>query len=231
VYLEQPGLVRYWIVPIAVTLVALVASVGAAIAFHDELAGALWAAPDDGGWQGSLLRAAHWLFDALVAVVLVIAALALTLLVSGIVAAPFNGRLGEVVDQGVTGREAPPFALGRAAGDLGRAMVIETTFFALNALLLVTSVVVPVLAPVLGPIGLVAGALYFGIAYVEAPQASRGRGLADRVRFVARHPMAMLGFGTGVGLFLFVPLVNLLFMPAAVAGGVLLHAALEPDAS
>ena len=38
-----------------------------------------------------------------------------------------------------------------------------------------------------------------------------------------------LGFGAGVGLFVFVPLVNLLFMPAAVAGGVLFHAELERD--
>ena len=230
VYLEQPGLVRYWIVPIVVTLVALTASVGAAIGLHDELASALWAAPIGEGWQADLLRAVHWVFDALVAVVLVVAALALTLLVSGIVAAPFNGRLGEVVDQLVTGREAPPFALRRAAGDLGRALVIETTFFVLNALLLVTSLLVPVLSPVLGPLGLAVAALYFAISYVEAPQASRGRGLGDRVRLVARHPMSMLGFGTGVALFVFVPLVNLLFMPAAVAGGVLLHAALEPDA-
>ena len=34
-------------------------------------------------------------------------------------------------------------------------------------------------------------------------------------------------FGTGVWLFLFVPLVNLLFMPAAVAGGTLLFLELE----
>jgi uncharacterized protein involved in cysteine biosynthesis len=37
----------------------------------------------------------------------------------------------------------------------------------------------------------------------------------------------MFGFGTGVWAFLFIPLVNLLFMPAAVAGGTLLFLDLE----
>ena len=39
----------------------------------------------------------------------------------------------------------------------------------------------------------------------------------------------MFGFGTGVWLFLFIPLVNLLFMPAAVAGGTLLFLDLEGE--
>jgi len=35
------------------------------------------------------------------------------------------------------------------------------------------------------------------------------------------------GFGTGVWILLFVPLVNLFFMPAAVAGGTMLFLGLE----
>jgi len=37
----------------------------------------------------------------------------------------------------------------------------------------------------------------------------------------------MFGFGTGVWLFLFIPFLNLFFMPAAVAGGTLLYLDLE----
>ena len=39
----------------------------------------------------------------------------------------------------------------------------------------------------------------------------------------------MLGFGAGVYLFLMIPLVNLFFMPAAVAGGTLLFLDLERE--
>jgi CysZ protein len=227
VYVEHPGLVRYWIVPIVVTLAALVGSVAAVITYEDALTASLWAPPVGEGWEADLARIAHALFEALVVAVLVIAALASTLLVSGIVSAPFNARLAEVLDEEVTGEVAPAFEIERALGDVGRAIVIETTFFAVNAALLVVSLVVPMVSPVTGGLGLLFAALYFGVSYVETPQATRGRGLRDRLRLVRRHPMAILGFGAGVALFLCVPLVNLLFMPAAVAGGVLFHAALE----
>jgi CysZ protein len=227
VFLESPGLVRYWIVPILVTLVALVLSIAAVVHYEGALTSALWAEPVGDGWEAELARVFHGLFEALLVAVLVIAALAATLLVSGIVSAPFNARLAEVLDERVTGCPAPSFALGRALRDVARALVIETTFFAVNALLLVVSLALPVLSPVTGALGLVFSALYFGISYLETPQATRGRGLGDRLGLVRRHPMAMLGFGAGVGIFLFVPLVNLVFMPAAVAGGVLFHAALE----
>jgi CysZ protein len=37
----------------------------------------------------------------------------------------------------------------------------------------------------------------------------------------------VVGFGTGVWVLLFIPLVNLFFMPAAVAGGTMLFVALQ----
>lgn len=227
VYVEHPGLVRYWIVPIVVTALALAGSLGAALALHDDVTAAVWSSPAGEGWQHALLRALHGVLDVLVAIVLVIGALVVTVLVSGLVAAPFNARLAEVVDERVTGRAAPPFSLGRALGDLGRTSVIEITFFTINVAMLITSLVAPVVAPVVGVLGVIVTCLYFAVSYVEGPQASRGRSLGDRLRLVARHPMAMLGFGAGVALFLFVPIVNLLFMPAAVAGGVLFHATLD----
>lgn len=227
VYLEHPGLARYWIVPIVVTAIALAGSIGAAVALHDDVTAAMWSAPVGEGWLDTILRALHGVLGVLVALVLLALALLVTVLVSGLVAAPFNARLAEVIDERVTGRAAPPFALRRALGDLGRTAVIEIAFFAINAILLIVSLVVPILGPVLGPLGIVVACFYFAISYVETPQASRGRSLGDRLRLLARHPMAMLGFGAGVGLFLFVPIVNLLFMPAAVAGGVLLHATID----
>ena len=229
VYLQQPGLARYWLVPIVVTLAALALSVWAVTQYAHELTAAVWTPPDGEGWEGDLARATYGLFEVLVVIVLGVLALAATLLVSGIVSAPFNARLAEVLDERLTGRVAPPFAIGRALRDVGRALVIESTFFAVNALLVVTSLFVPAASPITGVLGLVFGALYFGISYIETPQATRGRGLADRLRFVRRHPMAILGFGSGGGLFLCIPLVNLLFMPAAVAGGVQLHAVLDAD--
>ena len=72
-------------------------------------------------------------------------------------------------------------------------------------------------------------AIYFSIDYVDWPASRRNRSVAYRFGLVTDHFMPMFGFGTGVWLFLFVPLLNLLFMPAAVAGGTMLFLDLEGE--
>jgi CysZ protein len=224
VYLEQPGLARYWAVPIVVTSLVLLVSFGLVGHLHDGLVSSIWGAPTGDDWLAGLARAAHWVFDVLAWLVLGALALVTTVLVGSIVAAPFNARLGEVLDERVTGHAPPPFAITRVLADVLRTVIIEVLFFALNVVLFVASIAVPAIAPALGVVGLVLGAYYFAVGYLEIPQVARDRTLADRLRFLGAHPMAILGYGTGVGLFLFIPIVNLLFMPAAVAGAVLLHA-------
>lgn len=229
VYVEQPGLTRYWIVPIVVTSVTLIACFGLVGHFHDALVSAIWGAPTGDDWLAWLARAAHWIFDALVWLVLGLLALVATMLVGSVVAAPFNARLGEVLDARLTGHAAPPFALSRVVLDVVRTVAIEVVFFVLNVILFVASVAMPALAPALVIVGFVLTAYYFAIGYLEIPQVARDRTMGDRFRFLGRHAMAILGFGTGVGLFLFVPIVNLLFMPAAVAGAVMLFAEVEGE--
>ncbi len=232
VYVEHPDLIRFWIVPILVTIAALVMSVAAVFHYDDALVSAVWSAPPESdGWDTWFLGAAHTVFGWLVDLLLLLLALLVTLLVSSLVAAPFNARLAEVIDERLTNTAPPPFALGRVLGDLLRTAVIETAFAIINVVLFVAGLALPVAGPVLFALGMIAWALYFAIAYVDVPLASRGRSLGERMSFVAQHPMAVLGFGTGVGLFLMVPLVNLLFMPAAVAGGVMLVHRTEQRAS
>lgn len=224
VYIEHPDLVRFWLIPIVVTIAALVMSVAAVFHYDDTLVSWVWSAPaaDGENWDGWLLGAAHTVFGWIIDLLLLLLALLVTLLVSSLVAAPFNARLAEVIDERLTGTTAPAFAVGRVLMDLVRTAVIEITFAVLNVVLFVAGLAVPVAGPLIFVLGMIAWALYFSVAYVDVPLASRGLSLSDRLTFIAKHPMAMLGFGTGVGLFLMVPLINLLFMPAAVAGGVLL---------
>ena len=232
VYFQHPDLARYWAIPLVVTSAVLVASLWAVFHYDDALVSMVWSEPAAAaeGWEGWLLAFAHGAFGVLVDVLLLILALVVTLIVSSVVAAPFNARLAEVLDLRVTGTKPPAFALGRVAMDLVRAAVIEVGFAVVNAVLFIAGLALPVASPGLFVIGMIAWALYFGIAYVDAPLASRGLTLGQRLSFVGKQPMAMLGFGTGVGLFLLVPIVNLLFMPAAVAGGVLFCAEAASDA-
>lgn len=227
VYVEHLDLARLWLVPIAITIVVLAASVGLVLHESSALVAWIWPTPeaDADWWVGALRGALAVLIDAL----LVVLALLVTLLVSGVVAAPFNARLAEVLDERLHGIRTPEVTWQRLAADVLRSAVVESTFALVNVALFLSGLFLPALGPLLTVLGLAAWALYFAVGYVDVPQASRGKSLGDRVGFVGKQLGAMLGFGTGVGLFLLVPLVNLLFMPAAVAGGVLLVAEAEAE--
>ena len=74
---------------------------------------------------------------------------------------------------------------------------------------------------------LVFTASYFALDYVDWPATRRGHSLRQRFGLLGRHPLRMLGFGFAVWATLFVPLLNLVFMPLSVAGGTLLFLDLE----
>lgn len=231
VYFDHLGLVRYWALPVLVTMVALGVSLTAVAMFYGDITQAMWSDPGGEGWVHEALVAAHGLLAFLVAFFLGCLAILGTIILGSVIAAPFNARLGEVIDERVTGHVAPGFSIARVLADVARALLIELVFFVFNTVLFVASFAFPPAITVLSIVGLVGAAYYFAMAYLELPLAARDATLRGRLRFYAESPMATLGFGTGVGIFLFVPLINLLFMPAAVAGAVLLHAELLREAA
>ncbi|HVZ35853.1 MAG TPA: EI24 domain-containing protein, partial [Polyangiaceae bacterium] len=60
---------------------------------------------------------------------------------------------------------------------------------------------------------------YFALDYVDWPASRRGLDVRQRLSLLGVRPLTTLGFGCGVAACLFVPLLNLFFMPLAVAGG------------
>jgi len=149
------------------------------------------------------------------------------------VAAPFNDALSEAVERILTGESAPPFSLRRMVADIGRTLRLELlkvlVYLAVVGPMFLASFIIPGVGQVLSLVGFVLTAVYLGIDYVDWPAARRNWSVSDRVAFTRRQLPAVAGFGTGVWLLLFVPLVNLLFMPAAVAGGTMLFVALHDD--
>jgi CysZ protein len=235
VYLERPGLVRYWGMPVLLTLLAAVGIVWGAVSARDALVEAVWSTPAGEGTWADVLRALHELVEWLAVMLLVLVGLVGLSLVTSLIAAPFNDALSEAVEEHVTGRPGVPFSLRILLRDTVRTVLLELVKFALYAAvmgpLFVLSFVVPVLGQaVYAVFGFVFTALYFSIDYIDWPASRRDRGLRARAAVVRRNFWPMFGFGTGVWFFLIVPIVNLLFMPAAVAGGTLLFLDLEGDA-
>ncbi len=236
VYLQRPGLVRYWGAPVLLTLLAAAGIVWGAVAARDAIVEAVWAAPAGEGFWADALRVLHAALEWLVALGLALGGLVVLSLATSLIAAPFNDALSEAVEEHVTGTPGAPLSLEVLVRDAIRTVLLELTKLALYAAVMGPLFVASLFVPVLGQavyavLGFAFTALYFSVDYIDWPASRRNRGLRARAAVVRRHFWPMFGFGTGVWLFLFVPFVNLLFMPAAVAGGTLLFLDLERAAT
>ncbi len=233
VFFQHPGLARFWLPPIAITLVLLVLSFVLGWSWHDDLVNYVWAQPSGDGFWNGVLGVLHWLVRAVVLLLLWAVGVIAVVLLTNVVTAPFNDLLSEEVERLAIGKEGQPFSFATLMRDSLRTIGLE--LFKLVIYLVVMAPMfllsyVPVVGPVIYAIvGFLFTALYFSIDYVDWPASRRNRSIHYRFGMVQEHFLPMFGFGTGVWLFLFIPLVNLLFMPAAVAGGTLLFLELEGE--
>jgi len=236
VYVQHPKLARYWVFPILITGLALVAVFYGAGSYYDDLGGALWSLFPESwneatGWAGGLLRALRWLIELIAGILITLFGLVLVLVLSSVVAAPFNDALSEAVEIILTGEPAPTFSFSRMLADIVRTIRLELlkvlVYLAVVGPMFIASFLIPGVGQVISLVAFALTAAYLGIDYVDWPAARRNWSVRDRVAFARRQLPAVVGFGTGVWVLLFIPLVNLFFMPAAVAGGTMLFVELE----
>ncbi|HEX5656386.1 MAG TPA: EI24 domain-containing protein [Polyangiales bacterium] len=229
---RHPGMVRYWLPPIVLTTLALLASIVLATRYYDDALALIWKQPVSGQWHEALLVALYWVVRVLTFVLGIGIAMLVTVVLANLFAAPFNDALSEAVEEVETGNKAPPFSLPKLARDLGRSLGLELVKLCIYAAVMGPLLVASWLLPGIGQALYLVFAslftwLYFAIDYVDWPASRRGLGWRDRFGLLRTRPFLMLGFGFAVATCLFVPLLNLCFMPFAVAGGTRLFLDLE----
>lgn len=227
VYFEHRGLARFWVPPILITTAVLVLAVWAALHYRSDLMQLLWQAPTGEGAVGWLQRALHTAVQWLLALLLVGASVVSAVLLSSVIAAPFNDALSEAIEQ-LHGRHgAGGISLGKLAVDVARTVGLEAMklggYLAVMLPLFIVSLLVPGIGSAIYSVtGFVLTSLFLSLDYVDWPAARRQWPLRRRLAVARRHIGPMLGLGMGIWVLMFVPLLNLFFMPAAVAGGTLM---------
>lgn len=234
VYLGNPGLVRYWIWPILITLVVFAGVILAVILWSDDLLGLVWAEPSGAGFWVGVQKVLRPVVHALVILVLLVAGILAVWVLTSLFSAPFKDLLSEEVERLSRGKEPPPFSWKRLARDLWLTIRLELgktgAYLAVMIPAFVLSFVLPVAGQIIYTIfGYFFTIAFFAIDYTDWPLARRGRGVRERLALLRAHSMRMMGLGTAVWLMLIVPFANLLFMPAAVAGGTLLILDIEDE--
>jgi len=156
--------------------------------------------------------------------VLVIMFFTFTLL-ANIIAAPFNGFLAEKVEVVLRGRDDfPPFSWAELMAMMPRTIGREMrklVYFLPRAIPLLILSFVPVLNLVAAPLWILFGIWMMAVQYIDYPADNNKLGWNEMLAWLREKRWQSLGFGGTVYLALLIPFVNILVMPAAVAGATL----------
>ncbi|MES1944985.1 sulfate transport protein CysZ [Salinisphaera sp. PC39] len=144
-------------------------------------------------------------------------------LLANLIAGPFNGILSSRVERHLTGHE--PETGMTLWGEIADGAVGEARrllYYAGRALLLgllsLVLLFIPVVNALVPILWFAFGAYMLAFEYLDAPMGNRGLPFAIKRRRLAERRWLGLGFGGTVTLITALPLINLVVMPAAVAG-------------
>lgn len=195
------------------------------------LAEMIWAEPEVSVWYDWLARILWYVLLGLLGILAVGVTYISVLLVGGIIASPFNDALSERVEQILIsdsdsfGRDESFFwsalrAVGSNIFILGSYVVVMIPILLLN------------LVPVAGQIaatllGAAVSSLFLAMEYIDGAADRRGRDLRSKFELIENNRTVSFGFGLGASLLFWLPLLNFLTIPIAVAGGTALGIVLD----
>ncbi|MDR2315714.1 MAG: sulfate transporter CysZ [Pseudomonas sp.] len=146
-------------------------------------------------------------------------------LVANIIAAPFNGFLAEKVEVVVRGQDNfPAFSWDELVAMVPRTFSREMRklgYFLPRAIGLFILSFIPVVNVVAAPLWLMFGVWMMAIQYIDYPADNNKMSWQDMLAWLRSKRWQSLGFGGITYLALMIPGVNVLMMPAAVAGATL----------
>lgn len=215
----SPGLRLFVLLPLAINLMLFVALIGFAI---DQFSG--WLASLMGSLPGWLSFLDFLLWPLFVILLLLMVFFTFTLL-ANIIAAPFNGFLAEKVEVVVRGADNfPPFSWAELLAMVPRTLKRELrklSYFLPRAIGLLLLSLIPGLNLIATPLWLLFGVWMMAVQYIDYPCDNHKVSWDDMLAWLRAKRWQSLGFGGITYLALLIPFVNILMMPAAVAGATL----------
>jgi CysZ protein len=224
--IRQPGLRRYFIAPILVNVLVFggliwIGATGVTEFMQQYLP------QGDHWWLSGIIGFIFWLLF-----ILVVASLFFFLftMMVNLIGAPFNGLLAEKVERRLVPAEIQSKPrqshffidiVRSISGEIRKYMV-----FLVIWLLLLIATFLPLINIITGPpaaiLTPIVGAWIMAIEYVSYPMNNHNKYFTDVRRWLRKNRMLTLGFGGAVMVVTLIPIINLLIMPAAVAGATML---------
>ncbi|UTW06924.1 sulfate transporter CysZ [Pseudomonas benzenivorans] len=215
----SPGLRLFVLLPLAINLILFVALVGFAV-------------QQFGGWVDTFMPSLpdwlsfleYLLWPLFVVLVLLMVFFSFTML-ANVIAAPFNGFLAEKVEVVVRGEDHfPAFSWAELLAMVPRTLGREARkllYFLPRAIGLLILTSIPVVNLIAAPLWLLFGVWMMAIQYIDYPADNNKMSWQDMLAWLREKRWQSLGFGGITYAALLIPGVNILMMPAAVAGATL----------
>jgi CysZ protein len=172
-------------------------------------------------WLPDWLDWLSWLLWLLLAALLLIVAFYSFTLVANFIGAPFNGRLAEKIEQQLINYAPPSSGQVYTLAGIKNAVTSELSklgyLLSRSLPLLILSFIpaINILAPALW---FLFGAWMLALEYLDYPMGNHGILFAEQRGKLQHRRGLALGFGSVVVVMTFIPVVNFLAMPVAVAG-------------
>lgn len=146
-------------------------------------------------------------------------------LVANIIAAPFNGFLAEKVEIVARGQDNfPAFSWAEFTAMVPRTLSREMRklgYFLPRSIALLILSFIPVLNLVAAPLWLLFGVWMMAVQYIDYPADNNKVSWDEMLAWLREKRWQSLGFGGITYVALLIPFINILMMPAAVAGATL----------
>ena len=214
--ITQKGVKRYVVIPLLINI--LLFAIAIYLVFAQLPLLLAWIAQVLPPWLIWL----SWLLIPLFVIATTLAVLLSFTVIGNLIAAPFNGRLAEAVEEKLTGKA--PATSGNLNGlvrDVFGGLYSEIqklAYFGLRAIPLLILLVIPglsLLGSVLWPLF---SSWMLALEYTDYPSSNHGLDFRSQRQLMRKKRLLGLGYGGMMTLALLVPGLNLLLIPAGVAG-------------
>jgi uncharacterized protein involved in cysteine biosynthesis len=227
---KHKSLLKYALPPVIVTTTLMIASWIIGFSFTDTVVEWIWMPTGEAWYDVWLLKPLWWILYVVTLLIVLTVSTVLSYLASLPVAGPLFEMLSEKVEAIETGFDAP-FDLMVMARNMLTTLLHVSAFLMLQ--LLVFGVIflvqlIPVAGQVIGALlGTLTGPLLVGFVPFDYPSTIRLWTFREKLAFMFRNFALFFGFALASAVLLYLPVINLLFLPGCVVAATLAVIAME----
>jgi CysZ protein len=227
---QHKQLLLYALPPVLVTMSLIAVSWWVGIGYTDTILEAVWDPQGEEWYTTWLLKPLWWVVYLITLLVVLTMGTVLSYLASIPVAGPIFELLSEKVEAIETGFDAP-FNLRVMIRNILTTALHVSMFFLIQVVVFVLVLLIqwiPVVGQVIGTIvSAITSPLLVGFVPFDYPTTIRLWTFRQKLTFIFRHFSLFFGFSVAALVLLYVPLVNLLFMPACIVAATLIIIEME----